>query len=44
MDIYQSGNQRIVDIEFKAKYWHLTWLSLQEEEQRVILELVTRSP
>jgi len=39
-----ESNQRTVDIEFKAKYWDLTWLSLQEDEQRVILELVTRGP
>jgi len=39
-----ESNQRIVDIEFKAKYWDLTWISVGETDQRVILELVTRSP
>lgn len=39
-----ESNQRIVDVEFKAKYWDLTWLSVEEEDQRVILELLNRSP
>lgn len=39
-----ESNQRVVDIEFKAKYWNLTWLSVQEKDQRVVLELVTRGP
>ena len=39
-----ESNQRIVDIGFKAKYWDLTWLRVEEADQRVILELQTRSP
>jgi len=39
-----ESNQRIVHVEFKAKYWDLTWLSVEEEDQRVILELLNRSP
>jgi len=39
-----ESNQRVVDIIFKAKYWDLTWLSVQEKDQRIVLELVTGDP
>lgn len=39
-----ESNQRVVDIEFRAKYWDLTWLRVEEKDKRVILELVNRAP
>ncbi|KPL15109.1 MAG: hypothetical protein AMS23_01230 [Bacteroides sp. SM1_62] len=39
-----ESNQRVVDVEFKAKYWDLTQLSVEEKDERIVLELVTRGP